>query len=157
MQRYLMAVDQGTTGSRAMIVSHAGRIVASQYAEFEQLYPQPGWVEHDPEVIWEKTLGVMRVALKKAQAAPQDIVGIGITNQRETALLWDRRTLKPVYNAIVWQCRRSAAICESLKNQGFAETLRQSDKIFKPTIGDEERHRLYNGWLDAVNRVKSHK
>ena len=119
MANYIMAIDQGTTGSRVMIVDKAGGIVSSEYAEFPQIYPQPGWVEHNPEIIWDTTLMVMQKAIKDCGASPQDIQGIGITNQRETTVLWDRDTLKPVHNAIVWQCRRSAAICDALKQNGL--------------------------------------
>jgi len=118
MSRYIMAIDQGTTGSRVMLVDAAGRIVSMAYSEFPQIYPQPGWVEHDPEVIWDTTCGVMKQALEKSSIDPARIAGIGITNQRETTVLWDRKTLKPVYNAIVWQCRRSAPICDDLKARG---------------------------------------
>jgi glycerol kinase len=118
MDRFILAIDQGTTGSRVLIVNPAGHIVADAYSEFEQLYPQPGWVEHDPEVIWQTTLGVMRRALAAGDIRPAQIAGIGITNQRETTVLWDRRTLAPVHNAIVWQCRRSAHICDRLKAVG---------------------------------------
>ena len=119
MSNYIMAIDQGTTGSRVMIVDKAGRIVSSEYAEFPQIYPQPGWVEHNPEVIWDTTLMVMQNAVKASGISPQNIQGIGITNQRETTVLWDKDTLKPVYNAIVWQCRRSAPICDALKQNGL--------------------------------------
>jgi glycerol kinase len=114
-----MAIDQGTTGSRVMLVDKKGGIVSSAYTEFPQIYPQPGWVEHNPEIIWDSTLQVMRQALRDASLKPEEIQAIGITNQRETSVLWERKTLKPVHNAIVWQCRRSAAICDELKNKGY--------------------------------------
>lgn len=119
MSRYIMAIDQGTTGTRIMLVDAAGKITSMAYSEFPQIYPQPGWVEHDPEVIWETTMTVMSQAMEKASANAADIVGIGITNQRETTVLWDRNTMKPVHNAIVWQCRRSAPICDELKEKGY--------------------------------------
>jgi glycerol kinase len=121
MERFIMAIDQGTTGTRVMIVNKQGIIVSSAYTEFPQIYPQPGWVEHNPEIIWDSTKQVMRQALKEASLAPKDILGIGITNQRETSVLWDRQTLRPVHNAIVWQCRRSAPICDDLKRRGLEE------------------------------------
>src|SRR5512143_1680169 len=114
-----MAIDQGTTGSRVLIVNAAGCIIANAYAEFPQIYPRPGWVEHDPEVIWQATLGVMRQALASAHVALDRIAALGITNQRETTVVWDRRTLQPVHNAIVWQCRRSAGICDRLRAEGL--------------------------------------
>src|SRR3972149_4575431 len=116
-----MAIDQGTTGSRVLIVNPAGRIVANAYAEFPQIYPQPGWVEHDPEVIWGTVRTVMNRALAAAALTADRIAALGITNQRETTVLWDRKTLAPVHNAIVWQCRRSAGICEKLKADGLAQ------------------------------------
>ncbi|MGB4108413.1 MAG: FGGY family carbohydrate kinase, partial [Desulfomonilia bacterium] len=118
MSRYIMAIDQGTTGTRIMIVDRAGEIVSMAYSEFSQIYPRAGWVEHNPEVIWDTTVAMMHRALEKISASPSDIVGIGITNQRETTVLWERDTLKPVHNAIVWQCRRSAPICDDLKDGG---------------------------------------
>jgi glycerol kinase len=119
MNGYVLAIDQGTTGSRVMVINHKGQVVGLAYSEFPQIYPKPGWVEHDPEVIWETTLGVMRKALETAYVKASEIVAIGITNQRETTVLWERDTLKPVHNAIVWQCRRSAEICDTLKDKGY--------------------------------------
>ncbi|HOO47043.1 MAG TPA: FGGY family carbohydrate kinase, partial [Deltaproteobacteria bacterium] len=120
MGKYVMAIDQGTTGTRIMIVNRSGEIVSKAYSEFPQIYPKPGWVEHDPEVIWETTVSVMSKALQSSSINPSDIRAIGITNQRETTVLWEKNTLKPVHNAIVWQCRRSAGICDDLKNSGYA-------------------------------------
>jgi len=125
MSRFIMAIDQGTTGSRAMIVDKEGRIFASEYSEFPQIYPKPGWVEHDAEVIWDTTYRVIKQALKNGLVVPGDIRGIGITNQRETTVIWDRETLKPVHNAIVWQCRRSANICDELKKNGHEDIFRE--------------------------------
>ena len=115
-----MAIDQGTTGTRIMLVDRTGKIASMAYSEFPQIYPRAGWVEHDPEVIWGTTVNMMNQALEKVSATGSDIVGIGITNQRETTVLWDRSTLKPVHNAIVWQCRRSAQICDELKSKGYS-------------------------------------
>ena len=120
MSRYIMAIDQGTTGTRIMLVDRTGKIASMAYSEFPQIYPRAGWVEHDPEVIWGTTVNMMNQALEKVSATGSDIVGIGITNQRETTVLWDRSTLKPVHNAIVWQCRRSAQICDELKSKGYS-------------------------------------
>ena len=124
MAEFIMAIDQGTTGSRVMLVDRSGNIISNAYAEFAQIYPRSGWVEHDAEVIWQTTLKVMKEALVAASIGPEKILGIGITNQRETTVLWDRQTLEPVYNAIVWQCRRSAAICDQLKEQGMEDQIR---------------------------------
>jgi len=116
--KYLLAIDQGTSSSRTVIYDHAARVVASEQQEFPQLYPKPGWVEHDPEAIWSSVTAVTRGALQKAGAGAAEISAIGITNQRETTIIWDRDTGAPVYNAIVWQDRRTAAYCQSLKDDG---------------------------------------
>lgn len=125
MSRYIMAIDQGTTGTRIMLVDRAGQIASLAYSEFPQIYPRAGWVEHDPEVIWGTTVNMMNQALEKVSATGSDIAGIGITNQRETTVLWDRSTLKPVHNAIVWQCRRSAPICDELKRRGYSALFQE--------------------------------
>jgi glycerol kinase len=125
VERFILALDQGTTSSRAILFDHDGKVVAAEHAEFPQIFPQPGWVEHDPEDIWRSQLGMARAALQKAAVMPSQIAALGITNQRETTIIWDRRTGAPVYNAIVWQCRRTAAICDDLKARGLAELFRQ--------------------------------
>jgi glycerol kinase len=117
--KFLLAIDQGTSSSRTVIYDHEARVVASEQQEFPQIYPQPGWVEHDPEAIWKSVRDVTRGALQKAGAAATDVTAIGITNQRETTVIWDRETGKPVYNAIVWQDRRTAADCQAKKQQGL--------------------------------------
>lgn len=124
MPRYVMALDQGTTSSRAILFDRAGQPVASAQEEFPQIFPQPGWVEHDPEAIWRTQMAVARQAMASAAASVGDVAAIGITNQRETTVIWDRRTGEPVYNAVVWQCRRTADRCEALKASGFAEAIR---------------------------------
>src|SRR6476469_6391769 len=124
-ERFILALDQGTTSSRAIIFSHSGRIIAQEGQEFEQIYPQPGWVEHRPDDIWTSQLDVARRALQQAQLRAGDIAAIGITNQRETTVVWDRTTGVPLYNAIVWQDRRTANICDDLKNRGWAEKIRE--------------------------------
>jgi len=120
--KYLLAIDQGTSSSRAVIYDHATRVVESAQQEFPQIYPQPGWVEHDPEAIWASVTAVTANAIQKAAAVAGDISAIGITNQRETTLIWDRDSGECVYNAIVWQDRRTAAFCQSLESDG-AESL----------------------------------
>jgi len=122
--RYILALDQGTTSSRAILFDHEGAVRALAQREFEQKFPQPGWVEHDPEEIWSSQISVAVEALSKAQASYKDVAAIGITNQRETAIVWDRETGRPVYNAIVWQDRRTSALCDQLKADG-RETLIQ--------------------------------
>ena len=121
--RYLLALDQGTTSSRAIIFSKEGRLVAQAAFEFAQHYPKPGWVEHEPEDILSSTVRAMKEALSKASLHFSDIAAIGITNQRETTLIWDKKSGKPVYRAIVWQCRRTAGIIEQVKAEGLQTTI----------------------------------
>ena len=125
MTKFILALDQGTTSSRAIIFNHAGRIVAAAQQEFPQILPSPGHVEHDPEAIWSSQLQVARDALAKANLTAADIAAIGVTNQRETTILWDRATGKPVANAIVWQSRITAPICEQLRQAGHEPLFRQ--------------------------------
>lgn len=123
MKKYILALDQGTTGSRAIIFDKKGRNVISSYHEFPQYFPRPGWVEHEPEEIWQSVKKSIEKVLKKID--PQDIAAIGITNQRETTILWDKKTGKPVYRAIVWQCRRTAQRCQNLSaQQGMTKLIR---------------------------------
>ncbi len=117
-QRYLLAIDQGTSSSRTVIYDHSARVVASAQEEFPQLYPQPGWVEHDPEAIWASVVNVTQRAMADAGCVAADITGIGITNQRETTVVWDRDTGRCIHNAIVWQDRRTAAVCDGLRREG---------------------------------------
>ena len=124
MSRFVLALDQGTTSSRAIVFGRDGRSVASAQQEFPQLFPGPGQVEHDPEAIWSSQMAVAREALAKAGLQAADVAGIGITNQRETTILWDRHTGEPVANAIVWQSRVSAGICDALKAAGHADLFR---------------------------------
>lgn len=126
MADYLLAIDQGTTSSRAILFDRAGRNVATSQREFTQYFPDDGWVEHDPEAIWETVLATCREVIEKAQVGVDRIIGVGITNQRETTLLWDRATGKPLYNAIVWQDRRTADRCQALREQGHTELLQAS-------------------------------
>jgi glycerol kinase len=120
LQQYILALDQGTTSSRAIVFNREGSMVAIAQKEFTQLYPQPGWVEHDAIEIWSTQLSVATEAILKAQLRPVDIAAIGITNQRETTIVWDRETGNPVCNAIVWQDRRTAGYCNELKNKALA-------------------------------------
>jgi glycerol kinase len=123
MQKYILALDSGTTSNRGILFNHLGEIVDTAQQEFEQIYPHPGWVEHRPSDIWESQLKVARDVLKKQKVSPAEISGIGLTNQRETTLIWNRETGEPVYNAIVWQDRRTAGICDDLKNRGLEKTF----------------------------------
>ncbi len=124
MSRYLLAIDQGTTSSRAIVFDLDGHIIATSQQEFPQIFPQDGWVEHDPEAIWQSTEETCREAIKKASLKASDILSIGITNQRETTVVWDKTTGQPIYNAIVWQDRRTADLCQELRKQeGLVEKL----------------------------------
>ena len=124
-KKYVIAMDQGTTSSRCILFDRSGCIRSVVQKEFPQIYPQPGWVEHDPMEIWSTQMGVTMEAMQKMDAHPEDIAAIGITNQRETAIVWDAGTGRPVCNAIVWQCRRTADRIERLRRDGLEETVRQ--------------------------------
>ena len=123
MKKYIMALDQGTTSSRCILFDCDGRIAGISQREFRQIYPQPGFVEHDPEEIWSSQLEVAKDVMKKTGATASDIASIGITNQRETTIVWDKHTGKPVCNAIVWQCRRTADFCKQLKEKGLEKEI----------------------------------
>ncbi|GIU33258.1 glycerol kinase GlpK [Shewanella schlegeliana] len=125
-KKYIIALDQGTTSSRAIVFDHDTKMVASSQREFSQMYPQPGWVEHDAMEIWASQSSTLIEALARADIHSEDVAAIGITNQRETTVVWDKLTGKPVYNAIVWQCRRSSGICDELKAQGLEDYVKQT-------------------------------
>ena len=125
MKKYILALDQGTTSSRTIVFDKSGNIVSKAQFEFTQIYPQSGWVEHDPYEIWESQLHSLQVALQNGNINPEEIAAVGITNQRETTICWERDTGKPVYNAIVWQCRRTAPICEKLKEMGLEPYVKE--------------------------------
>jgi glycerol kinase len=124
-KEYIMALDQGTTSSRCILFDHAGRICSMAQKEFEQYYPQPGWVEHNPREIWSSQLSVAMEAMATVGASAEQIRGIGITNQRETTIIWDKNTGEPVYQAIVWQCRRTADMIDKLVKKGFGKIIRE--------------------------------
>lgn len=125
MGKYIMALDQGTTSSRTILFDKKGRIICQANKEFEQIFPNPGWVEHNPEEIWMTQLLTMEEVMRKAQVSGDDIEAIGITNQRETTVVWDKNTGKPVYNAIVWQCRRTSDIVDKLVEDGLGDIIRK--------------------------------
>ena len=125
MAQYIMALDAGTTSNRCILFDQEGRVRAAAQKEFPQIFPRPGWVEHDAREIWATQLGVAVEAMGKIGATAADIAAIGITNQRETTVVWDRATGEPMYNAIVWQCRRTSAYCDELKARGYAEAIRR--------------------------------
>ena len=127
--KYLLALDQGTTSSRALVIDESGKVVAVAQKEFTQIFPQPGWVEHDPNEIWASQIGVAAEALSQAGASAKDVSAIGITNQRETAVVWDRKTSEPIHNAIVWQDRRTAPICDKMKADGLEPMITQKSGL----------------------------
>src|SRR5260370_21984075 len=122
---FILALDQGTTSSRAIIFDHNGAIRATAQKEFRQIFPQAGWVEHDPTEIWASQIEVARAALTQAGLKARDIAALGITNQRETTVILDRKTRAPIHNAIVWQDRRTASFCDELKLAGYADVIRR--------------------------------
>ena len=124
-EKFVLAIDQGTTSSRAIVFNHEGKIVGSGQEEHEQIFPRAGWVEHDPLEIWVKVQKVVDLALADAGKTKDDIVAVGITNQRETTVLWDRKTGEPIHNAIVWQDRRTAGFCDEMKRAGQEELVRR--------------------------------
>lgn len=123
--KYIIALDQGTTSSRAILFDETGKMVAARNKEFAQIYPQPGWIEHDPYEILSTQTGVMQQVVRDSGVPVEDIAAVGITNQRETTMIWERETGRPVYNAIVWQCRRTAPLCERLAAEGYADVIRE--------------------------------
>ncbi|GEN87187.1 glycerol kinase GlpK [Oceanobacillus sojae] len=123
-EQYILSIDQGTTSSRAILFNKGGEIVATAQKEFEQHFPKPGWVEHDPNEIWTSVLGCIAEVLNNTNIEANQVAGIGITNQRETAVVWDKQTGRPIYKAIVWQSRQTEDICRNLKQQGYEETIR---------------------------------
>ena len=125
MGKYVMALDAGTTSNRCILFNKKGEIVSVAQKEFTQYFPKPGWVEHNADEIWSTQLGVAVEAMSKIGASSEDIAALGITNQRETAIVWDKKTGEPVCNAIVWQCRRTAEYCDQLKEKGYTEMIRK--------------------------------
>ena len=122
-RRYVLALDQGTTSSRALVIDESGRVAATAQRSFSQIFPRAGWVEHDPIEIWSSQIGVAAEALAHAGLETTEVTAVGIVNQRETTLVWDRRTGEPVYNAIVWQDRRTADFCERLRRDGYESKI----------------------------------
>ncbi|MGL5479606.1 MAG: FGGY family carbohydrate kinase, partial [Clostridium sp.] len=126
MGKYVIALDQGTTSSRAIIFDKGQNILGISQKEFTQIYPKEGWVEHNPMEIWASQFGVLQEVIAKANITQDEIAAIGITNQRETTIVWDKNTGEPVYNAIVWQCRRTAKICDELREKGLEEYIKET-------------------------------
>ena len=121
---YILAIDQGTTGTTALAVDHSGKVIGQAYREITQIYPQPGWVEHDPLELFDSCEATVAELLAGAGISPSEVRAVGITNQRETTIVWERTTGRPVFNAIVWQCRRTAQMCDALIARGLEETVR---------------------------------
>jgi glycerol kinase len=124
-EAYILSIDQGTTGSTALLFDRRGLVISHAYREIRQIYPKPGWVEHDPLEIVSSCIATAEEAVQKSGVSLAMVKGLGITNQRETIVVWDRSTGQPVHNAVVWQCRRTAPLCESLKQKGKEQTVRQ--------------------------------
>jgi glycerol kinase len=138
-QSYILAIDEGTTGTTSLLINSEGQVISKAYQEVHPLYPQPGWVEQDAEELFKKAISGAQEVIQKTGIDISQVKGIGITNQRETTIVWDRRTGKPVSNAIVWQCRRTAAMCEELKQKGFEKLVREKtglviDAYFSATL-----------------------
>jgi glycerol kinase len=154
-ERYILALDQGTTSSRAIVFNKSGVIIGVKQIQFNQIFPKPGWVEHDPEEIWSTQLAAARGAIEAAQIEADQIEAIGITNQRETTILWDKATGKPVYNAIVWQCRRSADICQELKALGLEPTIREkTGLVLDPYFSGTKLMWLFNEHPELRQRAE---
>ena len=150
MARYIMALDAGTTSNRCILFNEKGEICSVAQKEFTQYFPEPGWVEHDADEIWSTQLGVAVEAMNKIGVDSKDVAAIGITNQRETVIVWDKNTGEPIYHAIVWQCRRTAQFCDSLKDKGLTEFFRQKtglliDAYFSGRKGAARRTLIWNG------------
>jgi glycerol kinase len=154
-ERYVLALDQGTTSSRAILFNPAGVIIGSKQIPFEQLFPKPGWVEHNPEDIWMSQLDAAKGAIAAAQIEASQIDSIGITNQRETTLLWERDTGDPVCNAIVWQCRRSAGICRELRDAGLSESVRRkTGLVLDPYFSATKLMWIFSEYADLRRRAE---
>ncbi len=149
----ILAIDQGTTGSTALVFGKDGRVLGRAYSEFPQYFPRPGWVEHDAEEIWSVTQSVCSEALAKAGSAAS-VEGIGITNQRETIVLWDRQTLKPVHRAIVWQDRRTASICSEMRAEGREAEIRALLRTPLEEWPRHQPHAVVGELLDAIEGLQ---
>ena len=156
MPKYIMALDAGTTSNRCILFDHKGNVCSVAQQEFTQIYPQPGWVEHDADEIWATQLEVAQQALRNIGACAKDIAAIGITNQRETTILWDRYTGQPIHNAIVWQCRRTAQLCDRLKEQGLVDTIREkTGLVIDPYFSGTKIRWLLENVPGAMEKAKN--
>ena len=143
--KYILSLDQGTTSSRSIIFNEKGEVTAFAQEEFPQIFPQPGWVEHDPEAIWASQYRTAKTVLSRAGLEASEISAIGITNQRETALVWERSTGHPVANAIVWQCRRTSAICSRLREDGLEREISERTGLIIDPYFQRLKNNLVSG------------
>ena len=154
MKKYIMAIDQGTTGSTVIIVDQGGGLVATSDKDFKQIYPRPGWVEHDANDIWNSVQHCAREALQKAHASPFDVMTIGITNQRETVLAWRKSTSEILHNAIVWQCRRTADLCKKLKPKWEKKIKQKTGLVLDPYFSGTKMNWLIENSVAVKKAVK---
>ena len=154
MGKYIMAMDQGTTSSRCILFDKAGNICSSAQKEFAQYYPKPGWVEHDPHEIWSSQMAVAIEAMGKIGADAGDIAAIGITNQRETTIVWDKKTGNPVYPAIGWQCRRTSDMIEELKQDGFADKIREKTGLIPDAYFSATKIKWILDYVDGAREAE---
>ena len=155
-KQVVLAIDQGTTSSRTLIFDQQGDIIAQAQQDFEQLFPHEGWVEHDPMTIWESQLKTIKHAMSKWGGTAAEVVGIGITNQRETTVVWERETGKPVYNAIVWQDRRTADYCNRLRKAGHADIIQQKTGLILDAYFSATKLKWIPSLNKATNKCQSH-
>ena len=154
-QNYILAIDEGTTGTTSLLINNEGQVVAKGYQEVHPIYPQPGWVEENAEELFQKAIAGAREAIQKAGIDISQVKGIGITNQRETTIVWDRHTGKPVLNAVVWQCRRTAAMCEELKQKGFEKIVREKTGLVIDAYFSATKLRwILDHIIDGQNRAE---
>ena len=157
-KKYVMAIDQGTTGTRVILFNRNGGGHSTAYHEIRQIYPHPGWVEHDPREYWDTVLQCTKEVLEQGNAKAEEIETIGITNQRETTILWDKITGEPYYNAIVWQCRRTASYCEDLKKRGFETLVReQTGLVIDAYFSGTKIKWILDNVPGIMDRVKEHR
>jgi len=158
LSKYILAIDQGTTSTRAFLFNKNAEIIGRSQKEFTQYYPKPGWVEHNPEEIWNSTQSVINSVIKKSNIKPFEIDSIGITNQRETTVLWDKNTGEPICNAIVWQCRRTSDICENLKKKGYENIFKKkTGLLLDPYFSGTKIKWILDNVEDARNKAKENK
>lgn len=153
---YIIAIDQGTTGTRVILFNHKGEIVSMAYREIKQIYPEPGWVEHDPMEIWDSVVACTKEVFKKGKVSPGELVALGVTNQRESTILWEKDSGKPVYNSICWQCRRTSRMCDELKKLGYEDKIREKTGLFIDAYFSATKIKwILDNVKDVMSRVTS--